>query len=57
MIDKIAKTEAAKRTTQRAWLTAAIQKGLDSGPARPINTDDVIRRGRTRLAARKRGAK
>ena len=31
---------------RKAW-----QEGLDSGPARPIDFDDVKRRGRERLAA------
>ncbi len=43
-----------RRAEQRAWLSAEIQKGLDSGTAGPLNMDDVIRRGRGRLAARKR---
>ena len=43
-----------RRAEQRTWLSAEIQKGLDSGTAGPLNIDDVIRRGRGRLAARKR---
>lgn len=43
-----------RRTEQRAWLRTEIQKGLDSGPAEPLDMDDVIRRGRARHAARKR---
>jgi putative addiction module CopG family antidote len=43
-----------RRAEQRAWLSAEIQKGLDSGTTGPLNMDDVIRRGRGRLAARKR---
>jgi antitoxin ParD1/3/4 len=43
-----------RRTEQRAWLRKEIQKGLDSGPAEPLDIEDVIRRGRARHAARKR---
>jgi putative addiction module CopG family antidote len=43
-----------RRAEQRAWLGDEIQKGLDSGTDGPLDMDDVIRRGRGRLAARKR---
>jgi antitoxin ParD1/3/4 len=31
------------------WLTREIQKGLDSGPATPLDMEEVKRRGRQRL--------
>jgi antitoxin ParD1/3/4 len=37
-----------RRTEQRHWLRTEIQKGLDSGPAGPLDIEDVIRRGRAR---------
>jgi hypothetical protein len=43
-----------RRTEQRSWLRAEIQKGIDSGPAGPLDMEDVIRSGRARVAARKR---
>ncbi len=43
-----------KRAEQRTWLTQELQKGLDSGSAGLLDSEDVIRRGRGRLAARKR---
>lgn len=43
-----------RRTEQRNWLRTEIQKGIDSGPAGPLDMEDVIRRGRARVAARKR---
>ncbi len=43
-----------RRAEQRAWLTQELQKGIDSGTTRPLNMDEVIRRGRGRLAVRKR---
>jgi antitoxin ParD1/3/4 len=43
-----------RRVEQRAWLRAEVQKGLDSGPAEPLDMEDVIRRGRAQRAARKR---
>jgi len=43
-----------KRAEQRAWLAQELQQGIDSGTAGPPNIKDVIRRGRGRLAARKR---
>ena len=36
------------RTEQRNCLRTEIQKGIDSGPARPFDMEDVIRRGRAR---------
>ena len=45
-----------RRAEQRSWLRAEIQKGLDSGPATELDMKDVVRRGRARLAARKRRA-
>jgi putative addiction module CopG family antidote len=46
-----------RRTEQRAWLQTEIQKGLESGPAVELNMEHVIRRGRARLASRKRRAR
>ena len=43
-----------RRAEQRAWLEVELQKGLDSSSAGPLNMEDIIRRGRARLAARKR---
>jgi len=43
-----------RRAEQRAWLEAEIAKGLNSGPAVELDMKDVIRRGRVRLAARKK---
>lgn len=43
-----------RRTEQRHWLRTEIQKGLDSGRAGPLDVEDVIRRGRARVTARKR---
>jgi Arc/MetJ-type ribon-helix-helix transcriptional regulator len=40
-----------RRTEQRSGLTAAIQKGLDSGSGGSLNVERVIRRGRTRARA------
>lgn len=45
-----------RRSEQLSWLKTEIQKGLDSGPAKPWDVNEVIRRGRARLAARKRRA-
>ena len=45
-----------RRSEQLSWLKTEIQKGLDSGPAKPFEVNEVIRRGRARLAARKRRA-
>jgi putative addiction module CopG family antidote len=41
-----------RRSEQLAWLQSEIQKGLDSGPAGELDINQVIRRGRRRLAAR-----
>lgn len=46
-----------RRAEQRAWLQAELNKGLDSGSAGELNMASVIRRGRSRLAARKRRAR
>ena len=43
-----------RRADQRTWLQAELHKGLDSGSAGRLSIEDVIRRGRARLAARKR---
>ena len=43
-----------RRAEQRAWLAQELQKGIDSSTAGPLNMDEIIRRGRDRLAARKR---
>jgi putative addiction module CopG family antidote len=37
-----------RRTEQRAWLEAELQRGLDSGSAGALSVEEVIRRGRTR---------
>lgn len=42
-----------RRAEQQAWLASEIQKGLDSGPAGELDMEDIIRRGKARLAARK----
>ena len=48
-----------RRLAKLAVLRGEIQKGLDSGPAEPVDSGDWIRqvkeRGRKRLAARKNG--
>lgn len=41
-----------RRAEQHAWLAAEIQKGLDSGQAGELDMEEIIRRGKTRLAAR-----
>jgi putative addiction module CopG family antidote len=46
-----------RRGEQLAWLQSEIQKGLDSGPAGELDINQVIRRGRRRLAARARRAR
>ena len=43
-----------RRAEQRTWLKAALQKGLDAKSTGPVDMQEVIRRGRARLAARKR---
>lgn len=40
-----------RRAEQRARLTVAIQKGLDSGPGGSLNIERAIRRGRARARA------
>lgn len=45
-----------RRAEQRTWFQMELQKGLDSGPGGALNTKGVIKRGRARLAARKRRA-
>ena len=46
---------AKRRAERRAWLGQELQKGIESGAAGSLNMDEVIRRGRGRLAARKGG--
>jgi putative addiction module CopG family antidote len=46
-----------RRSEQLAWLQSEIQKGLDSGPAGELDINQIIRRGRRRLAARARRAR
>ena len=46
-----------RRSEQLSWLESEIQKGLDSGPAGELDIEDVIRRGRRRVAARARRAR
>ena len=46
-----------RRAEQRSWLDVQLQKGLESESAGELNIEDVIRRGRMRLAARKRKAR
>ena len=46
-----------RRTEQHAWLRREVETGLDSGSAGALKIDSVIRRGRTRLAARKSGTR
>ena len=49
-----------RRTEQLAWLKREIQKGVDAaenGRAVPFDPEDVKRRGRARLAARKKRAR
>jgi antitoxin ParD1/3/4 len=46
-----------RRSEQLAWLRSEVQKGLDSGPAGELDINQVIRRGRRRLAARARRAR
>lgn len=42
------------RAASLAQLREDIQQGLDSGPAGPLDTEAIKRRGRERLAANKR---
>ena len=46
-----------RHTEQHAWLRREVETGLDSGSAGALKIDSVIRRGRTRLAARKSGTR
>jgi len=46
-----------RRSDQLAWLQSEVQKGLDSGPAGELDIENVIRRGRRRVAARARRAR
>jgi putative addiction module CopG family antidote len=43
-----------RRAEQRACLQTELQKGLESRSNGPLNIEDVIQRGRARLARRKR---
>jgi Arc/MetJ-type ribon-helix-helix transcriptional regulator len=43
-----------RRADQRTWLRTELQKGLESGSGGPLNIEDIIRRGRARLARRRR---
>lgn len=43
-----------RRTEQRTWLKAELEKGVRSRSAGPLNIEHVIRRGRARHAARRR---
>ncbi len=46
-----------RRSEQLAWLQSEIQKGLNSGPTGELDIENVIRRGRRRVAARARRAR
>ncbi len=46
-----------RRSEQLAWLQSEIQKGLDSGSTGELDIENVIRRGRRRVAARARRAR
>lgn len=46
-----------RRAEQRSWLQGELQKGLDSGSTGELDMAGVIRRGRSRLATRKRRAR
>jgi antitoxin ParD1/3/4 len=46
-----------RRSEQLTWLRSEIQKGLDSGPAGELDIENVIRRGRRRVAALARRAR
>lgn len=43
-----------RRAEQRSWLRAELQQGVESKSAGQLDIEDVIRRGRARLAARNR---
>jgi antitoxin ParD1/3/4 len=47
------KNQNELRILQLERLRRDIREGLDSGPARPWNVDEMKRQGRKRLAARK----
>jgi antitoxin ParD1/3/4 len=38
-----------ERLARLAWLRGEIQKGLDSGPATPLDMDEIKRLGRLRM--------
>jgi antitoxin ParD1/3/4 len=38
-----------ERLARLAWLRGEIQKGLDSGPATPLDMDEIKRLGRQRM--------
>lgn len=46
-----------RRSEQLAWLQSELQKGLDSGSTGELDIENVIRRGRRRVAARARRAR
>jgi len=46
-----------RRSEQVAWLHSEIQKGLDSGSTGELDIENIIRRGRRRVAARARRAR
>jgi putative addiction module CopG family antidote len=50
-------SQQMRRSEQRAWLQSEIQKGLHSGSAGELDIENVIRRGRRRVAARARRAR
>ena len=50
-------SQQKRRSEQRTWLQSEIQKGLDSGPRSELDIENVIRRGRRRVAARARRAR
>ena len=41
-----------ERAAKLSWLRAEIQKGIDSGPATPMDFGEIKRLGRERMAAR-----
>jgi hypothetical protein len=46
-----------RRSEQLAWLQSQVQKRLDAGLAVEFDIEKTIRRGRSRLVARARGAR
>lgn len=46
-----------RRAEQRTWLQGELQTGLDSGSIGGLDMTNVIRRGSSRVAARKRRAR